>query len=65
MQNYYLRFGRRVALPPTVQILDELDPDYRSRLVRENRQRPTPPRAVLLPALTSAALRSSRAPWKS
>jgi hypothetical protein len=65
MHNHYMRLGRRIALPPTVQILDELNPDYRSRLVREKRQRRNPPRAIALPALTPAALRKTRPSWQS
>lgn len=56
MQTYYSWFGRRVALPSTVQILDELDPDYRKRLARENRRRPSRPVFAPLPALTSNTL---------
>jgi hypothetical protein len=56
MESFYSRFGRRVALPSTVEILDELDPDYRKRLVREGRVRPNLPRAFVLPALTQKPL---------
>ena len=54
MQYSYMRFGKRIALPSIIQILDDLDPDYRKRLLRENRQRPNPPRPVVLPALRPA-----------
>jgi hypothetical protein len=60
MQNYYSWFGRRLALPSTVQILDELDPDYRKRLARENRRRPSWPRVVALPSLSLSALTNGR-----
>jgi hypothetical protein len=28
MKNYYVRFGRRFAIPSTAQILDELKTDF-------------------------------------
>ncbi len=65
MQNFHLRFGKRVALPATIEILDALDSGYRARLAREKRQRPSPPSAIGPPALTPGALRSGRTPWTS
>ena len=49
MLNSYFRFGRRIPLPSTIEILDELDPGYRKRLILEKRGRPTLPKAVVLP----------------
>jgi hypothetical protein len=65
VQNYHLRFGKRVALPATIQIIDALDSGYRARLAQQKRQRPSPPSAIGLQALTPGALRSGRTPWTS
>jgi hypothetical protein len=39
MRDFYIRFGRRVRIPSTIQILDEISPHYRARLIREHRDR--------------------------
>jgi len=39
MQHFYVRNGRRIQIPPTIQLLDEISPDYRPRLAREGRER--------------------------
>jgi hypothetical protein len=65
VQNYHLRFGKRVAFPATIEILDALDSGYRAKLVQQKRQRPSPPSVIGLPALTPGALRSGRTPWTS
>ena len=57
MSDFYVRFGRRVPIPPTIQALDEISPDYRARLIREHRARVRPPRApVILPDLMRGSL---------
>ena len=57
MSDFYVRFGRRVPIPPTIQALDEISPDYRARLVREHRDRVLPPRAqTILPDLMGGSL---------
>ena len=55
MSDFYVRFGRRVPIPPTIQALDEISPDYRARLVREHRDRVRPPRA---PTILSDLMRN-------
>lgn len=52
MRDFYVRFGRRVPIPSTIQALDEIAPDYRARLAREQRERVRPPAmSALLPDL--------------
>lgn len=52
MRDFYVRFGRRVPIPPTIQALDEIAPDYRARLSREHRKRVRPPAvSAVLPDL--------------
>jgi hypothetical protein len=46
MRDFYIRFGRRVSIPPTIQVLDEISPDYRARLIREGRDRVRPPKPL-------------------
>jgi len=43
MRDFYVRFGRRIPIPSTIQALDEIAPDYRARLAREHRERVRPP----------------------
>jgi hypothetical protein len=52
MRDFYIRFGRRVPIPSTIQALDEISSDYRARLAREHRDRVRPPTvSALLPDL--------------
>ena len=37
MQYFYVRYGRRIQIPPTIQLLDEISPEYLPRLAREKR----------------------------
>ena len=46
MQHFYVRNGRRIQIPPTIQLLDEISPDYRLRLAREGRERVRAPRGM-------------------
>lgn len=46
MQYFYVRTGRRIQIPPTIQLLDEISPDYRPRLAREGHQRMHAPRIM-------------------
>jgi len=46
MQYFYVRYGRRIQIPPTIQLLDEISPEYLPSLSREGRQRMRAPRAM-------------------
>jgi hypothetical protein len=48
MQTFYVHLGRRFSIPPTIQLLDEICPDYRAKLDREHRQRVRPPRPLVI-----------------
>ena len=45
MQYFYVRHGRRIQIPPTIQLLDEISPEYLPRLAREGRQRMRAPKS--------------------
>ena len=62
MQYFYVRYGRRVQIPPTIQLLDEISPEYLPRLAREKRERVRAPRSMpdlpdLMPASDSTRTR--------
>jgi len=46
MQYFYVRHGRRIQIPPTVQLLNEISPEYLPKLAREGRQRMLAPRGM-------------------
>ena len=47
MRDFYTHLGRRFPLPSTIQLLDEICPDYRARLKREGAERVRPPRPLV------------------
>jgi hypothetical protein len=62
MQYFYVRYGRRIQVPPTIQLLDEISPEYLPRLAREKRERVRAPTATpdlpdLMPAHDSTRTR--------
>ena len=54
MQYFHVRYGRRVQIPPIIQLLDETSPEYRPRLVHQGRARAPKP-APNLPDLMQVA----------
>ena len=46
MQSFYVRNGRRIQIPPIIQLLDEISPGYRARLVGDGRERGRAPKAA-------------------
>jgi hypothetical protein len=46
MQSFYVRNGRRIQIPPTIPLLDEISPGYRARLVGDGQEHGRAPEAT-------------------
>jgi hypothetical protein len=46
MQSFYVRNGRRIQIPPTIPLLDEISPGYRAKLIGDGQEPLRAPKAA-------------------
>jgi hypothetical protein len=46
MQYFHVRYGRRVQIPPIIQLLDGTSPEYRPRLAHAGQERVRAPKSA-------------------